>query len=114
MIRRVPRFYLAKDADDMARAVAALLANQDRDKLATDPGSTVKSSMLSFDHTLDAAAESAMYGTPDQIARKLETLQAAGVTQVLLNGPAGSLTNLRRFAHEVMPAFGEKRAAAAE
>jgi alkanesulfonate monooxygenase SsuD/methylene tetrahydromethanopterin reductase-like flavin-dependent oxidoreductase (luciferase family) len=46
-----------------------------------------------------------MYGTPDEIAKKLDTLQAAGVAQVLLNGPAGSLTNLRRFAHEVMPAY---------
>ena len=54
-------------------------------------GRTVQSSMLSFDHTLDAAAESAMYGTPDEIAKKLDTLQAAGVAQVLLNGPAGSL-----------------------
>jgi hypothetical protein len=32
---------------------------------------------------------------------------------VLLNGGGGSVANLRRFAHEVMPAFaGEKRAAA--
>ena len=85
-------FYVAKDAADKAKAVAARLANQERmSKLAADPNSKVKSSMLSFDHTLDAAAESAMYGTPDEIAKKLDTLQAAGVAQVLLNGPAGSL-----------------------
>jgi len=106
---------VAKDAADKAKAVAARLANQERmSKLAADPNSKVKSSMLSFDHTLDAAAESAMYGTPDEVAKKLDTLQAAGVAQVLLNGPAGSLTNLRRFAHEVMPAYADKRTAAAE
>ena len=42
--------------------------------------------MLSFDDTLDAAEESAMYGTPDEIAAKLDTLRAAGVEHVLLNG----------------------------
>ena len=106
-------FYVAKDAADKQKAVEARLANQQRMSKLADPAGTGKSSMLSFDHTLDAAAESAMYGTPDEIAKKLDTLQAAGVEQVLLNGPAGSLTNLRRFAREVMPAFaGEKRAAA--
>jgi alkanesulfonate monooxygenase SsuD/methylene tetrahydromethanopterin reductase-like flavin-dependent oxidoreductase (luciferase family) len=106
-------FYVAKDAADLQKQVEARLANQQRMSKLADPTGTGKSSMLSFDHTLDAAAESAMYGTPDDIAKKLDTLQAAGVAQVLLNGPAGSLTNLRRFAREVMPAFsGEKRAAA--
>mgnify|MGYP000877761502 CR=1 FL=1 len=37
----------------------------------------------------EASAESAMYGTPDEIARKLEKLQAMGVDYVLLNGGAG-------------------------
>src|SRR3954452_21758214 len=106
-------FYVARNAEDKARAVEARLANQQRmSKLATEPGATAKSSMLSFDHTLDAAGESAMYGTPDEIAAKLDTLRAAGVVRVLLNGPAGSLTNLRRFAREVMPAYGEQAVAA--
>ena len=61
--------------------------------------------MLSFDQTLDAAAESAMFGTPDEIADKLEALRAAGVEHILLNGPTGSRENLRAFAREVMPAF---------
>jgi alkanesulfonate monooxygenase SsuD/methylene tetrahydromethanopterin reductase-like flavin-dependent oxidoreductase (luciferase family) len=61
--------------------------------------------MLSFDQTLDAAGESAMYGTPDEIAAKLAALRDAGVEHVLLNGPAGSRENLRSFAREVMPAF---------
>jgi alkanesulfonate monooxygenase SsuD/methylene tetrahydromethanopterin reductase-like flavin-dependent oxidoreductase (luciferase family) len=54
-----------------------------------------------------------MYGTPDEIAEKLERLRAAGIEYVLLNGPAGSRENLRRFAREVMPEFtGTARAAA--
>jgi alkanesulfonate monooxygenase SsuD/methylene tetrahydromethanopterin reductase-like flavin-dependent oxidoreductase (luciferase family) len=68
--------------------------------------------MISFDHTLDAAAESALYGTPDAIAAKLERLRAAGIAHVLLNGPAGSRESLRRFAREVMPVFAREDAAA--
>ncbi|MEX2036053.1 MAG: LLM class flavin-dependent oxidoreductase [Xanthobacteraceae bacterium] len=108
-------FYVAKSAEDKAKAIEARLANQQRlAKLATEPGGTAKSSMLSFDQTLDAAAESAMYGTPDEIAGKLGTLRSAGVEHVLLNGPAGSVSNLRSFARDVMPAFaGPARAPAA-
>jgi alkanesulfonate monooxygenase SsuD/methylene tetrahydromethanopterin reductase-like flavin-dependent oxidoreductase (luciferase family) len=99
-------FYVAKNAADKAKAIEARLANQQRtSKLATDPASAAKSSMLSFDHTLDAAAESAMFGTPDEIAAKLSTLRAAGVEHLLLTGPTGSRENLRAFARDVMPAF---------
>jgi alkanesulfonate monooxygenase SsuD/methylene tetrahydromethanopterin reductase-like flavin-dependent oxidoreductase (luciferase family) len=99
-------FYVAKSAEDKAKAIEARLANQQRlAKLATEPGGTSKSSMLSFDQTLDAAAESAMYGTPDEIVEKLGKLRSAGVEHVLLNGPAGSVSNLRSFARDVMPAF---------
>jgi alkanesulfonate monooxygenase SsuD/methylene tetrahydromethanopterin reductase-like flavin-dependent oxidoreductase (luciferase family) len=106
-------FYVAKDAADKRKAVEARLANQQRMAKLADPSGTGKSSMLSFDNTLDAAEESAMYGTPDEIAAKLDALKAGGVEYVLLNGPAGSVTNLRRFAHEVMPAYaGETRDAA--
>ena len=106
-------FYVAKDGEDKRTAVEARLANQRRmTELAAAPGA-VKSSMLSFDYTLDAAEESAMYGTPDEIAAKLDKLRAAGIEHVLLNGAGGAVANLRRFAREVMPAFaGEKRAAA--
>ena len=69
--------------------------------------------MLSFDHTLDAAAESALFGTPDEIAAKLDALRAAGVDAGAAQRAGGSRENLRRFAREVMPAFaGEARAAA--
>ena len=107
-------FYVAKDADDKRKAVEARLANQRRmTELAAAPGA-VKSSMLSFDYTLDAAEESAMYGTPDEIAAKLDRLRSAGIEHVLLNGAGGAVANLRRFAHEVMPAYSVEKRAAAE
>jgi alkanesulfonate monooxygenase SsuD/methylene tetrahydromethanopterin reductase-like flavin-dependent oxidoreductase (luciferase family) len=99
-------FYVTKNAQDKAKAVETRLANQQRlARLAADPTGKAKSSMLTFAETLDAAAESALYGSPEEIAAKLATLRAAGIEHVLLNGPAGSRENLRAFAREVMPAF---------
>jgi alkanesulfonate monooxygenase SsuD/methylene tetrahydromethanopterin reductase-like flavin-dependent oxidoreductase (luciferase family) len=55
---------------------------------------------------------SAMYGSPDEIAQRLEALCDAGVGYVLLNGGgsgggARGRASLRRFAHDVMPLFAE-------
>jgi alkanesulfonate monooxygenase SsuD/methylene tetrahydromethanopterin reductase-like flavin-dependent oxidoreductase (luciferase family) len=100
-------FFVARTAEEKSQAVQARFANQQRlVKAGTAPGETSTASLLSFDQTLDAAGESALYGTPDEIACKLEGLRAAGIEYILLNGPTGSLENLRRFAREVMPAFG--------
>jgi alkanesulfonate monooxygenase SsuD/methylene tetrahydromethanopterin reductase-like flavin-dependent oxidoreductase (luciferase family) len=55
--------------------------------------------------------ETAIFGTADQIAQKLEALRAGGVEYVIVNF-GGSRDNIRRFAREVMPAFaGEPRLA---
>jgi alkanesulfonate monooxygenase SsuD/methylene tetrahydromethanopterin reductase-like flavin-dependent oxidoreductase (luciferase family) len=54
----------------------------------------------------EAIGAGALYGTPDAIAVKLEPLRAAGAAYVLLNS-AGGPASLRRFAHEVRPAFAE-------
>ena len=56
--------------------------------------------------------ETAIFGTPDQIARKLEDLRAGGVEYVLINF-GGSRENIRRFAREIMPAFDAPRHAVA-
>ena len=99
-------FFVARNAEETAKAVEARLANQRRlAGLARGPDGKTQSSMLSFAETLEASAESALYGTPEEIARKLERLRAAGIEHVLLNGPTGSRANLRAFAREVMPAF---------
>jgi alkanesulfonate monooxygenase SsuD/methylene tetrahydromethanopterin reductase-like flavin-dependent oxidoreductase (luciferase family) len=54
----------------------------------------------------EAICAGALYGTPDEIAVKLETLREAGAEYVLLNS-AGGPPSLRRFAHEVRPAFAD-------
>src|ERR1700730_12766463 len=94
-------FYVAKDAADKARAVEHRLAAQRRmTSLASTADQKSTSSMMSFADTREASEESALYGTPDEIARKLEFLRGHGIEHVLLNGPSGS-HHLRLFAHEV-------------
>ena len=58
------------------------------------------------------SAESALFGTPDEIVRKLERLRAGGVEYVIINF-GGSRDNIRRFAREIMPAFADQPAALA-
>jgi alkanesulfonate monooxygenase SsuD/methylene tetrahydromethanopterin reductase-like flavin-dependent oxidoreductase (luciferase family) len=57
-----------------------------------------------FADTREAAEGGTLYGTPDEIARKLQALHDVGAEYVLLNS-AGGPPSLRRFAQEVMPAF---------
>src|SRR5712691_2480916 len=56
--------------------------------------------------------ETAIFGTPDQIARKLEALRAGGVEYVIVNF-GGSRENIRRFARDIMPAFADEPCIAA-
>mgnify|MGYP003348923155 FL=1 len=53
---------------------------------------------------------SAIYGTPDEMARKIEALRDAGAEYLLINGGGSGggergRLSLRRFAKEVMPEF---------
>jgi alkanesulfonate monooxygenase SsuD/methylene tetrahydromethanopterin reductase-like flavin-dependent oxidoreductase (luciferase family) len=57
-----------------------------------------------FADTREAAEGGTLYGTPDEIATKLQALRDVGAEYVLLNS-AGGPASLRRFAQEVMPAF---------
>ena len=50
--------------------------------------------------------ETAVFGTTDQICRKLEALRDGGVEYVIVNF-GGSRENIRRFARDVMPAFAD-------
>jgi alkanesulfonate monooxygenase SsuD/methylene tetrahydromethanopterin reductase-like flavin-dependent oxidoreductase (luciferase family) len=102
-------FYVAKDQADKEAALERRLEAQRRLAAVSNApdGSKSKASIMAFSDTREASEESALYGTPDEIARKLENLQQLGVGYVLLNGGAGAgQDSLRRFAHEVMPAFG--------
>ena len=53
------------------------------------------------------SAESALFGTPDEIMRKLERLRQGGVEYVIINF-GGSRRTIRRFARDIMPAFADE------
>lgn len=63
-----------------------------------------QASIDSYADTREAAEAGALYGMPDEIAAKLQRLRDVGAEYVLLNSQGG-LESLRRFAHEILPAF---------
>jgi len=107
-------FFVCDSRAERAEAMERRLANRLRQlKLATTPDGTVHGGpdRATGDPRVVNEA-SAMYGSPDHIAERLEQLRAAGVGYVLINGggSGGGMrgrTSLRRFAREVMPHFAD-------
>ena len=92
-------------AAEREKAIEARLAARRRtERLAQRPDGQNKASIMSYASTLEAAEAGTLYGSPVEIAAKLQTLRDAGVEYVLLNS-VGGLETLRRFAREVLPAF---------
>ncbi|WP_300782650.1 LLM class flavin-dependent oxidoreductase [Enhydrobacter sp.] len=54
-----------------------------------------------------------LLGMPEEVIARLRQLEAGGATNILLVDPNASVTNLRAFAREVMPAFRSTRSASA-
>ncbi len=100
-------FFVAKDEADKQAALERRLEAQRRLAVVSSaPGVKNTASIMAYSDTREASEESALYGTPDEIARKVEKLRALGVEYVLLNGGGGlAHDSLHRFAREVMPAF---------
>lgn len=102
--------YVAKDRADKQHALDQRLEAQKRThSLAQAPDGSNKSSMMTFADLRSASDESALFGTPDEIAEKLERLRNLGVEHVLINNPNQARESLRRFAHELMPSFSSTR-----
>ncbi|MBV8132373.1 MAG: LLM class flavin-dependent oxidoreductase, partial [Alphaproteobacteria bacterium] len=107
-------FFVAENAAQREAAMERRLQNRMRQlKLATRPDGTVHGGPDRATGDPRAVNEiSAMYGTPDEIAERLDELRHAGVGYVLINGGgsgggARGRESLRRFAREVMPAFAD-------
>ncbi len=102
-------FYVAKDETDKQAALDRRIAGQRRlHDISQRPDGNNTASIMAFSDTREASEESALYGSPEEICRKIERLQAQGVEYLLLNGGGTSRDNLRRFAKEVMPHFADK------
>ena len=85
----------------LAKAYETRIAARRRiDRLTMRPDGDNSRRMISD----EAISASALYGTPEAIAAGLAALRDAGAEYVLLNSAGGPLS-LRRFAHEIRPAF---------
>ena len=99
-------FFVARDEAEKEAALDRRQAAQRRlHGISQRPDGNNTASIMAFSDTREASEESALYGNPDQICRKIEMLRAAGVEYILLNGGGTSRENLQRFAREVMPHF---------
>jgi alkanesulfonate monooxygenase SsuD/methylene tetrahydromethanopterin reductase-like flavin-dependent oxidoreductase (luciferase family) len=105
-------FFVCDTKEEKEAALERRLANRVRQlKLATRPDGTVHGGPDRATGDPDAVNRgSAMYGSPDDIAEKLEELRRAGVGYVLINGGGSGggqrgRQSMRRFAAEVMPHF---------
>ena len=102
--------HIARDKDDLAAALERRFQGHVRiNNLSRRPGGDERDRFAREDeaevrHICD---NTAIFGNPDQIARKLEDLQKGGVEYVLINF-GGSRENIRRFAREIMPAFASQ------
>ena len=105
-------FFVTDDAREREEALERRLANRLRQlKLATTPDGRVLGGPDRADgDPVQINLNSAMYGSPDEIAHKIEALREAGAGYLLINGGGSGggergRRSLRRFASEVMPAF---------
>jgi alkanesulfonate monooxygenase SsuD/methylene tetrahydromethanopterin reductase-like flavin-dependent oxidoreductase (luciferase family) len=99
-------FFVADTAEEKAAAVERRITAQRRlHAISQRPDGNNTASIMAFSDTREASEESALYGTPDEICRKIEVMQSQGIEYLLLNGGGTSRQNLRRFAKEVMPHF---------
>ena len=75
--------------------------------MARWPDRSGGSHVLAYGHAPEEAEANSLIGTPDEIMGKLEALRRAGVEYVIMSC-SGSRESLRRFAHEIMPAFSDE------
>jgi alkanesulfonate monooxygenase SsuD/methylene tetrahydromethanopterin reductase-like flavin-dependent oxidoreductase (luciferase family) len=97
--------FVAKDAADKQAALERNAESRRRIvEVSRVPGRPGGSHVLAYEHTAATREAVALYGSPDEIAKKLDALHAGVVTYVLASF-AGSRDSLRRFAREIIPAF---------
>ena len=98
--------HIAKDGADKEAALERRYQGHMRiNALARRPDDETRARFKSHEEAARyESAESALFGTPDEIMRKLDALRQGGVEYVIINF-GGSRENIRRFARDIMPTF---------
>jgi alkanesulfonate monooxygenase SsuD/methylene tetrahydromethanopterin reductase-like flavin-dependent oxidoreductase (luciferase family) len=92
------------NAAEYEQAIQNRIAGRYRvDRLSRRPD---QARVMSEPEVRELAEAGTLYGTPDDIALKLQALRDVGAAYVLINS-AGGPASLRRFARQVMPAFAD-------
>jgi alkanesulfonate monooxygenase SsuD/methylene tetrahydromethanopterin reductase-like flavin-dependent oxidoreductase (luciferase family) len=115
-------FFVTENDQERDKALERRLANRLRQlKLATQPDGTVLGGPDRVSGDPNAVnMNSAIYGSREEIARKLDALRQSGAGYILLNGGGSGggergRRSLRDFAKEIMPLFqASEQAKAAE
>jgi alkanesulfonate monooxygenase SsuD/methylene tetrahydromethanopterin reductase-like flavin-dependent oxidoreductase (luciferase family) len=107
-------FFVADNKAEKEAALERRLQNRVRQlRLATRPDGTVHGGPdRATGDPQKVNVRSALYGSPDEIAQRLEVLRDLGVGYVLLNGGGSGggergRQSLRQFARDIMPLFAE-------
>jgi alkanesulfonate monooxygenase SsuD/methylene tetrahydromethanopterin reductase-like flavin-dependent oxidoreductase (luciferase family) len=102
------QLYVAKDRADAEAALKRQAQHTQRTvAVSRRPDGQRGSHVLTYADTPGGTEAHALYGTPDEICKRLATLNRAGVEYVLLT-ISGGKEQLRRFAREVMPALANR------
>ncbi len=105
------QLYVAKDrAEAEAARERAALYTQRTVEVSRAPGANTGSHVLSYADGAGGTEAHALYGTPDELHRKLDELGRAGAEYLLLTAVIGGKEQLRRFARDIMPTFAGTRA----
>jgi alkanesulfonate monooxygenase SsuD/methylene tetrahydromethanopterin reductase-like flavin-dependent oxidoreductase (luciferase family) len=97
--------YVAKDDADTGAALARLAQFNARTvAVSRTPGGKTGSHVLAYADNTGATEAYALFGTPDEVNRKLDAIRKAGAEYVLLV-VSGGIDQLRRFKRDIMPNF---------
>lgn len=97
--------YVSSDAADKAAAIERNARQRQRIiDVARAPGQSGGSHVLAYAQSASGNEDAALYGSPDEIVRKLEALRDAGVHYILASIGGQSRDSLKRFAREIAPA----------
>lgn len=106
--------YIARDEADRRAALERNTRMRQRTiEVSQAPGRSGGSHILSYAHKQGNNEAVALYGSSEDVARRIEALEALGVRYLLASIGGGSRASLRRFAQEIMPRFGADARASA-
>jgi alkanesulfonate monooxygenase SsuD/methylene tetrahydromethanopterin reductase-like flavin-dependent oxidoreductase (luciferase family) len=98
--------YVARDEADKHAALQRNARTRQRTvEVSRRPDRSGGSHILAYADAPAGNEAAALYGDPDEIARKLDVLRSQGVSYVLASMGGGSRDSLRRFASEIIPQF---------